>query len=465
MAAKITINPANRAQTMEGFGASGAWWAQIVGGWTDIDEESGLPIRDRVAQLLFDKEKGIGLTCYRHNLGGGSKNSNSSVFSETSRMAECHLRNDGTYDWDRDKNAVDMLLSCVRNGCEEVVLFCNSPPERYTKNGKSCLDRAGQTNLRRKHYAPFADYLVTVAKHFLDLGVPVKYISPVNEPVWIWTDKNGQEGCHYNPWQVHGLLRVCADKCRQAQLPVLLSGAENGDLRWFNKTYSHIMLGDTKIRAAADGVDVHSYFLPLPFRLGFITKAANDRVAFVRRYRKWLDRHYPDAKVRVSEWTHMQGGRDYGMDSALVQTNTVLEDLTLLNACAWQHWIAVSNVDYCDGLLYIHLDKQGFEFTKRYYAFGNFSKYIPVGAQRMESSCDDKNIKTAAFIKDGKTVLIAANNSEEEKELHLPLHGDTPVSLYITDKDKDLAECKTKADCIRLTPRSVNTLIFEEDNT
>lgn len=460
----ITIHTDRTAQTMEGFGASGAWWAQVVGGWTEPDPESGLPVRDRIAQLLYDKEKGIGMTCYRHNLGGGSQNSKSSVFPETCRMAECHLKNDGTYDWNRDKNAVDMLLSCVKSGCEEVVLFCNSPPERYTKNGKSCLDRAGQTNLHRKNYAPFADYCVEVTKHFLQQGVPVKFVSPVNEPVWVWTDKNGQEGCHYRPWQVHSLMRVMADRFQASGLPVKLSGAENGDLRWFNKTYSRIMLGDKKIAAASDGVDVHSYFLPSPIPIGFLAKFVNDRLSFVRRFRKWLDRHYPTAKVRVSEWTHMQGGRDYGMDSALVQTETVLDDLTLLNACAWQHWIAVSNVDYCDGLLYIDLNKPGFELTKRYYAFGNFSKFIPVGAVRVLAECNHADVKLAVFRKSTKTVLVVMNKGETDIPLTIAALQDKQVQMFTTDKNNDLTETTTKASDIVLPQKSVCTLIIEEEN-
>ena len=34
---KIKINEKKRFQTLTGFGVSGAWWAQFVGGWTDID--------------------------------------------------------------------------------------------------------------------------------------------------------------------------------------------------------------------------------------------------------------------------------------------------------------------------------------------------------------------------------------------------------------------------------------------
>lgn len=52
-------------QQIEGFGVSGAWWAQDVGGWSQVN-------RDRITDLLFDQQKGIGLTIYRYNIGAGS---------------------------------------------------------------------------------------------------------------------------------------------------------------------------------------------------------------------------------------------------------------------------------------------------------------------------------------------------------------------------------------------------------
>ena len=70
--------------------------------------------------------------------------------------------------------------------------------------------------------------------------------------------------------------------------------------------------------------------------------------------------------------------RDYGMDSALEQTKIMMEDLSILNVTSWQLWIAVSDVDYCDGLIYENDGPRTFELTKRYFAFGNFSKYIEI---------------------------------------------------------------------------------------
>lgn len=79
---KLNINEEKRYQTIEGFGASGAWWAQIVGNWTHEDPISGKPVRDRISELLFSKTEGIGLGIYRYNIGGGSKHSGRGTFSE-----------------------------------------------------------------------------------------------------------------------------------------------------------------------------------------------------------------------------------------------------------------------------------------------------------------------------------------------------------------------------------------------
>ena len=59
-----------------------------------------------------------------------------------------------------------------------------------------------------------------------------------------------------------------------------------------------------------------------------------------------MDKNYPGVPIKMSEWTHMQGGRDYGIDSAIVTATVMHQDFTELGATSWQHWIAVSEVDY-----------------------------------------------------------------------------------------------------------------------
>ena len=456
---KIKINPDITYQKYDGIGASGAWWAQLVGGWTHIDAESGKTVRDRISELLYSKDKGIGMQIYRYNIGAGSKHSGRGTYSQPLRSTEYFETEPKNYDWNRDANAVYMMRQAVKDGADEVILFVNSPIERLTKNNMAHATEGKlfRENISEKNYKEFADYCLDVTEHFVAEGLPIKYLSPVNEPIWIWN--GGQEGCHYRPSSVAKVMRAFADEIEKRPLlkNLRLSGAESGDLRWFNKSYTRALLKDKKVRSYLDSVDVHSYCLPvpLPFSLPFL----NNRTAFVKRFRKWMNKHYPDIPVKMSEWCHMQGGRDKTMDSALVTAGTMFEDFTMLNATSWQHWIAVSEVDYCDGLIYINLDDKTFETTKRLYVTGNFSKYIPMGAIRIEAVCDDKELMTLAFKKDDITVLIVINPTDECKNPDLPY--DKNAVMAITDKNNDLTEIAVDSDKVTLSPKSVNTIIYK----
>ena len=451
---KINVSQEKKFQTYEGIGASGAWWAQVVGGWNHTDEKSGKAVNERIAELLYNKDSGIGMTIYRYNLGGGSKNSLSSIFYNKNRMAESFDDN-GKYDWSRDENAVNMMRLCVNAGAESVVFFSNSPPERLTKNHKSCLDKPMRSNLARKNEDAFCDYLLDCAEHFISEGIPVKHISPINEPLWIWTEKNGQEGCHYAPHEVYSLLKKLSKKIgeRKALGGVKISACENGDIRWFNRTYTLMVLMNKKIRSACDGIDVHSYCLPIP--VPFL----NNRVGFLKRYRKFLDIFFPSEKVTMSEWCHMNGGRDAGMASALVTAKTMYEDFTILGASSWQHWIAVSEVDYCDGLIYVNEDDKTFCTTKRLYVTGNFSKYVPLGAKRVEVKADDRDVKAVAFADGKKTVIVVINDGKNEKTIKNTFGK--AVLTALTDKDNDLKEKEIpENDVISVPAESVMTIVY-----
>ena len=113
---KISIDSNKRYQQFEGIGASGAWLAQVVGGWNHIDPESGKEVRDRISELLYSNENGIGMRTYRYNIGAGSKHSGKGEYSMPARRTECFEVSKGIYDWNRDANAVYMMKQAVKNG-------------------------------------------------------------------------------------------------------------------------------------------------------------------------------------------------------------------------------------------------------------------------------------------------------------------------------------------------------------
>ena len=77
-------------------------------------------------------------------------------------------------------------------GCNNFVLFSNTPPVQFTVNGKGSGDW-WNNNLREDCFDDFADFLATVTKHFSDNGYNISYISPLNEPQYSWGG-DGQEG-------------------------------------------------------------------------------------------------------------------------------------------------------------------------------------------------------------------------------------------------------------------------------
>lgn len=454
---EIQLDFSNKKGKFEGFGASGAWWAQEVGGWSHIDSDSSMEVRDRIAQLLYSKDKGIGLRTYRYNIGAGSLHSGNGDIGNILRRTESFDAGEGKYDFTRDANAVYMMKKAAEYGADEIILFVNSPIERLTKNGWSHLGKKQimRENLDKRNYHSFAKYCLDVTEHFVSEGLPVKYLSPVNEPIWIWN--GGQEGCHYSPSSAGKVMRVIAREMDKypSLADVKLSGLESGDIRWFNKSFTRQLMKYEEVRNRIDSVDVHSYFLKAPEK-GFFS-----RLAFLKRYRKWLDRTYPELPVKMSEWCHMQGGRDKTMKSALVMADVIYNDINILNVTSWQHWIAVSEVDYCDGLIYINLNDKTFEMTKRYYVTGNFSKYIPFGAEKIGVCCDDSELKILAFTKDGKTVAVVINDTDKEKTVSFRDFSEK-VKIVLTDETHDLSESEADSMNISIPKKSVTTIINEK---
>lgn len=183
------IDPTTRFQTIEYFAASDCWWSQKLGEWSEANKQ-------RIAELLFSTEKGIGLSGWRFNLGGG--------------IDHARIRNDwhtvdtfevsqGKYDWSRCANSRWFLRAAKADGVSTFIAFCNSPPMRLTANGFTCGDvnLKVTTNLKSGMEQQYGQYLADILAHFkenpdLSERVNFDWVSPINEPQWDWNGK--QEG-------------------------------------------------------------------------------------------------------------------------------------------------------------------------------------------------------------------------------------------------------------------------------
>ncbi|MBL8133910.1 MAG: xylanase [Anaerolineae bacterium] len=439
----ISVDTADSRQTLDGFGASGAWWAQAVGRWSDDN-------RQRVVDLLFNPTTGIGLTIFRYNIGGGEQN-----LVDPWRMTETFETGPRQYDWSRDANAMWVLRAARDAGATDVVVFANSPPGRLTISGRAAGNPGGSSNLTPENFDDFAQYLVDITRHLIeDEHIPVRWISPINEPQWDWQPSKGQEGAHYTTDEIKGVLLALQSAIDESDLDVRISTIEAGE--WSSASmYARVLFEEPQLAQALDHFAVHSYW-----------SSAAEKQTFVR----FMERHYPDVPLWMSEWTEMREGRDYGMDSALVMANVIHDDLTIGEVTSWQYWIAVSKYNFRDGLIYTREYGERIEPTKRLWVMGNYSRFVRPGAVRLAAASDHDAVRATAFQIPGTEAitLVVINNSRDPQTI--ALDGITAAgqmtSMYSTSEANDLAQVYSGAvrQTYTLEASSVTTIVFESES-
>ena len=455
----MTIDETTAFQTLESFGTSGAWWSQYMGLWDAPYGDGNRSVREQIATLLFDRNFGIGLTNYRYNLGAGSADSGNGSYSDIHRRAQSFETEPGLYNWMKDEGAVWFLQKVTELGVQEVVLFCNSPLERLTKNGTAqMIQGEGKSNIDPENYGAWASYCCDVAEHFRTMGVPVKFISPINEPQWDWYAGN-QEGCHFEPEQIPGVYLAFLDELekRPALAGVELSGPESGE--WGGKTPQYVgaLLNNHRLAAHFSAVDCHSYWSNTQSKVSFMN---------------WMKVQGHTQKIRMSEWCEMVNGSDFGMDSAIVLAKTLAEDLRILNAVSWATWVGVAPGGYHDGLIYASENGEGnisLVPLKRLWAYGNYTRYIRPGFTRVAvdggDACSAVAFKGEEYGKH-KLVTVLINDSYGQRNIRL--NGDfsayETIVAYETSLNRDLVKTteRVRNTAFTLAPRSVTTIVFSD---
>jgi O-glycosyl hydrolase len=449
----LRLKPGEVRQEIDGFGASGAWWAQIVGGWEEHK-------RKEIVGLLFGEE-GIGLSIYRYNVGAGSGEETGDPW----RRAETFETVKGEYDWDRDKNAMRILREVCAAGVENVVLFANSPPRRMTKSGYAFAGKGeDKSNLREDMYEEFARYLADITEHFIRAEkIPAKGVSPINEPQWDW-DGSSQEGCHYSAEEVVRMVEIMLREVERRGLPVEVEAPENGSWEMVvepagddwrrSPVYLERLLGNEYVRERLDSYAVHSYWANLERKKAFA---------------KYFFAKYPKKKLQMTEWCEMKGRRDYGMDSALRMTREIMDDLVWGGVSSWQYWIAVSRYNFRDGLIYVNESEREIVPIKRLWAMGNFSRFIRPGYRRFEVEHDSTVLRVVGCKSPdgGRLVVVVMNpgTESEEVELHFTKAGGANIfDAYETSKANDLKIVSrgVKNNRYSFPGESVTTLVIEK---
>lgn len=473
----ITINPNEKSPfnkgEFEGFGTSFCWWANRIG-YSD-------ELSSKAAELFYNKEKGIGLNIIRYNIGGGDDPSHNHI-KRTDSMVPGYLEldpitNEEFYNWDADYNQRNVLQKAISENKEEIIVeaFSNSAPYFMTVSGcSSGGEDPNKNNLKDDKYDDFANYIANVAKQFKDeWGVNFQSISPMNEPFtnyWgAFSDK--QEGCHFDQGESQSKMLIEMDKAlkNKGLNDILVVGTDETSIDTQITSFNAL---SNEAKEVIDRIDTHSY--------GGDKRAQLKLLAVNNDKNLWM--------------SEVDGGDTLGegageMGAALWLADRIITDLNDLKASAWILWQVIDSHISKEGYMgnkdtgmvnkagghwgtaVANHDSKTIILTKKYYAFGQFSKYIRPGF----TIIDADNDTLAAFDKvNNQLVIVSINKSSKEKPVKYDLskfesvegpakHIRTSGSVLSGENLEEVEpiNIKDKVMQLNLKPNSISTFIIE----
>ena len=381
------------SQTMQGFGASGAWWPNDL---VHFRPE----VQQTVADLLFGS-RGIALSVYRYNIGGGGLD-----VTIPARGPETMLVAPGVYDWSRDPGGRLFLRLAAERGVPILIGFANSAPPVWTTS-----ERPFGGYLREGAEADYARYLVDVVTRFHDAdGITLSYVSPMNEPNNTF-DHGGQEGMgvplEQRPVLIRALGRELA--ARAPYCRVIADESSRAGEQFMREVPQWLGDGETATYVAALAQHRYDFAHEVTLRLSReLAETAGKPLWFTEIC--CLD-------SRTGVWGPQY---DPTIKAALQMANMIAQGLTVANDAAFHWWVACSSVigrdpaadpaavlrpnddGWNDGLLYYDPSyaengNQQIYVTKRYFALGHFSRYVRPGDRRHDVMGVPRDLQILAF--------------------------------------------------------------------
>lgn len=425
----------------QGWGTSLCWWANRVG----YDET----LTSQAAELFYNADTGLGMSIGRYNIGGGDDLTTheshitrsdsvvpgyavdvTPISSEDEAQGydqydlECGYA--WNYDWDADANQLNVLQAAAAEAGEDFIAetFSNSPPAFMTNSGCTSGGVDGAENLRKDSYTAFAKYLTDVTKHLVDMGIPVESMEGMNEPDNSWPAySNKQEGCLITPGEAQSSVVTALREQMAAQelTDVCLTA---GDQCATNQAENHYKALSQEAKDALDRIDTHTYTFSKPADLRVLAEQENKTL--------WMSE---------MDGTTASGKSAGSMRAALGLGLNISSQVNALLPAAWILWDAIDihvdqdnpfDRDSLEEVGYDTLDQNGFwglavadhnekqiYLTKKYYAYGQYSRYIRPGYTMLTVA--DNHV--AAYDTKTETLVLVIDQTEEENQTYdIDLH-------------------------------------------
>lgn len=398
-AQSVVIDPAIKYQKVDGWGGSLCWWANIMGGYSDLDVL-------KICDWITDPQ-GLNMNIFRFNIGGGDAPDHKHMRGDGGDMPGYKLSATEPYDWSRDANQRRIVQRLIQSrinqtGVNDIYLeaFSNSPPYWMTRSGCSAGSVEGNTaNLRSDMYDDFADYLTEVVKYYHDsLGITFQTLEPFNEPfsTW-WKALGGQEGCYFGQADQEKMIRELYLKM-EAKGMLGYCGITAMDSNTLDECYN----GMTGYRSAGDilpkiiKINAHSYFGSANSRTSLATFSHTSQIPL------WQSETGP---------LNMSGS---AQELILAMGARIIKDMKEMKCEAWIDWQLAADQSPVWGLIVGKYAEVTHPVSKgdAYYIRSQYSRFIKPGYTIID--CKNPNALTAISADESELILVICNETATE---------------------------------------------------
>jgi len=385
---EIVVDPADRYQSMDGFGASltdGSAWL--------LQEQLPTALRQQVMRRLFDPAHGAGLSFLRQPIGSTDLSRDVYSFDEmpAGQTDPQLLHFSATHD---EAYVFPMIREALKLNSAITVMATPWSPPAWMKT-RQTMDGG---ELREDAMAAYATYLVRSVQAFQSAGVPIRYLTVQNEPL---NETKNYPGTLMPEEQEARLIGTfLGPDLRKAGLA---TGILAYDHNWDHPEYPLAMLSDPLAAPFVYGSALHCYGGQV---------SAQDAI----------HQQFPQKGIWLTECS----GGIWQRETPLLATTHLLMESTRHWAKSVSLWAVALDSDHgphtggcrgCRGLVTIdlHTSPPTVSYNGDFYALAHASQFVRPGATRIGSTSFGRDgLETVAFQNvDGSVALLVLNNRPE----------------------------------------------------
>lgn len=401
----ITLNPEEKFQTIDGFGAAMTW--ATCYNILKMPQAS----REKLMNELFNKETGLGISLVRVSVGASDFNVEEYTWCDKPGLENFKV------DY-RDAQTVIPVLKMMYEINPDVKIIASpwSTPKwmKMSADGKNkTFDQWTSGRLNPDHYQTYADYFVKWIKEMESNGFDIFALTPQNEPL-----NHGNSMSTYMPWKdqrdfiKNALGKALEDAGLDTRI-LIYDHNYNYDNMADQKGYPTNIYKDAEASKYIAGSAWHDYGGTVS-ELDNIVKANPDK-----------DIYFTESSI---------GTWNYSWEGCILShyKNIFLE--TMKRGCKgvtlWNLVLDDKGGPYspqagscktCFGA--VEVDANSFEVKTRkthYYQIAHASKVVKQGAVRIGNNCKKSGIDCLTFINpDGTHAALLLNQSTAETRLQL----------------------------------------------